>query len=295
MPGAHHYRRVLVMVQEGHAEAPAFHLAAELAHLLGLELEGLFVEDEALVALSALPFARELRVPGHTWQTLDPVRMLEEFRHSAGRARQLMAAAAAEVGLVSAFSVLRGDPLATLAEHAGAEDILVLAEPGAVRRAAIRARGRDIFRHGRSGVLLLPARGLKQRGSVALLLPTEGAGAIEIGAAIARASAENLILIAPTGAAAAETRALATLRNAGLFPARLHRRHLPTDDAGLIAVALRAAGARLLVLDRAALGTDVQGFLTRLLAESGAALLLLGEPPAPGPASSPPGSSPTAG
>ncbi|MGH7104375.1 MAG: hypothetical protein ACREFJ_18495, partial [Acetobacteraceae bacterium] len=286
MPTAHRYRRVLVMVQEGHAEAPAFRLAAELAHFLALDLEGLFIEDEALVALSSLPFARELRVPGHTWQTLDPTRMLDDFRISAGRARQLLDQAAAELGLVAAFSVLRGDPFATLTERAGAGDILVLAEPGAVGAPALRVRGRDIFRDGRSGVLLLPARALKRRGSIALLLPTQGSGLLEIGAAIARAAAENLILIAPPRDPWERTSpgslAEAALKNAGLPPSRVHRRQMPTDDAGLIALALRATGARLLVLDRAALGLDARSFLARLLAEAGAAVLLLGEPPAPG-------------
>lgn len=284
MPAAHRYRRVLVMVQEGRAEAPAFHLAAELAHFLALDLEGLFVEDEALVALSALPFARELRVPGHTWQTLDPIRMLEDLHHSAGRARQLLAEAAAELGLAAAFSVRRGDPFATLTEQAGARDILVLAEPGSVGAPALRARGRDILRDGRSGVLLVPARALKRRGSIALLLAGEGTDPVEIGAAIARAAAEDLILIAPPRdpwqSTPSESRAETALRNAGLPPSRVHRRHLPTDDAGLIALALRAAGARLLVLDRAALGADARGFLARLLAEASVAVLLLGEPPA---------------
>ncbi|MGH7082054.1 MAG: hypothetical protein ACREFV_06265 [Acetobacteraceae bacterium] len=286
MPGAHRYRRVLVMVREGHAEAPAFRLAAELAHFLALDLEGLFVEDEALVALSALPFARELRVPGHTWQTLDPIRMLEDFRISAGRAHQLLAEAAAELGLEAAFSVRRGDPFATLTDAVDANDILVLAEPGAVGAPALRARGRDIFRDGRSGVLLLPPRAVKRRGSIAVLLPGEGSDLVGIGAAMARAAAENLILIAPSrdpwGRTTSESRDEAALRNAGLPPSRVHRRHVPTDDAGLIALALRAAGARLLVLDRASLGADARGFLARLLTEAAAAVLLLGEPPAPG-------------
>ncbi|MGH7080635.1 MAG: hypothetical protein ACREFU_21355, partial [Acetobacteraceae bacterium] len=279
MPDAHRYRRVLVMVREGHAEAPVFRLAAELAHFLALDLEGVFVEDEALVALSALPFARELRVPGHTWQTLDPIRMLEDFRISAGRARQLLAEAAAELGLEAAFSVRRGDPFATLTDEVDANDILVLAEPGAVGAAVLRARDRDIFRDGRSGVLLLPPRGLKRRGGIALLLPGEGSDLVEIGAAIARAAAENLILITPPRdpreRTTSESRAEAALRHAGLPPSRVQRRHLPTDDAGLIALALRAAGARLLVLDRAALGADARGFLARLLAEAAAAVLLL--------------------
>ena len=277
MARVQHYRRVVVMVREGHALPPPFRLAAELAHLLELELEGVFVEDEALVALSAFPFARELRLPGHTWQVLDPARMLEDLQMAAGEARRLLAEAAARLGVASTFSVLRGDPHSAPAEQAGAEDILVLVEPGGGGVAAIRTLGAEFFRGTRSGVLLVPARPAAPRGSVALLLPTEAAAVIEVAAALACASGEDVVLIVPENEVSSEAEIAGALRREGVPAERLRRRRVPGRDAGSIIGALRAAGARIVVLDRAGYGADLQDFLGRLLGEAGTAVLLLGE------------------
>ncbi|MGH7117523.1 MAG: hypothetical protein ACREFP_00765 [Acetobacteraceae bacterium] len=279
----HHYRRVLVMVREGHAEAPPFYLAAELAHLLQVELEGIFVEDEALVFLSGLPFARELRLPGHTWQALDAAAMREHLRMAESEARRLLADAAARLGVPSTFSVERGDPYSALTEHARPEDILVLAEPGAVRAGAFRRAGRKIFRDRRSAVLLVPARQAERHGSIALLLPTGGPEVVAVAAAIAHASAEDVVLIVPEGAGAAAARAEAALKEAGMPPARIKLRHVPGHHIGLITRAVRVVRARLVVLDEAGFGGDVQGSLAYLLADAGTAVLLLGKAPGSGP------------
>lgn len=284
MARTHHYRRVLVMVREGHAEGPPFHLAAELAHLLEAELEGVFVEDEALVLLSGLPFARELRLPGHTWQALNAAEMREHFRIAANEARRLLADAAARLGVASTFSVERGDPERVLALHARAEDILVLAEPGAVRSGAFRAASRVIFHDKRSALLLVPGRLAKPHGSIALVLPTGGPNVIEVAQAIARASGEALVLIVPEGADPSAARAEAALKEVGMPPARVKRHRVAGRHAGLIARAVRAAGARLVVLDEAGFAEDVQGSLAYLLANAGTAVLLLGEEPGAGPA-----------
>lgn len=284
MARVHHYRRVLVMVREGHAGAPPFDLAAELAHLLEVELEGIFVEDEALVFLSGLPFARELRLPGHTWQALDAAAMREHFRMAESQARRLFAEAAARLGVRSTFSVERGDPHHALTEHARSEDILVLAEPAAVRAEAFRPARREILHDRRSTVLLVPARHAERHGSIALLLPTGGPEVVEVAAALAHASAEDVVLIVPEGADASAARAEAALKEAGMPPARVKLHRVPGRHIGLVARAVRAARARLVVLDEAGFGGDLQGSLAYLLADGGTAVLLLGKAPGPGPA-----------
>ncbi len=268
------YRRVLVMAREGGAEAPAFRLAAELAHLLALDLEGLFVENEALLTLAGLPFARELRLPGHTWRALDAGQMLEDFRLAAEEARRMLEVAAGALGVPSAFSVLRGDPAGALAERAGARDILVMVESVAARLAGFRGTGGEIFWRDGAGVLLVPSRPWVRRGSVAVVLPGEEDGGLEIGAAIARAAAEDLVLVAPEEGS--EARLEGVLREAGVPPARVQRRRLRSAEAGAIAEALRAAGARLAVLDRARLPEDAEGFVARLLAAAGVPVLVVG-------------------
>ena len=53
----------------GSVDRDTLRAAAEFARLLQLEMLGVFIEDRALLGLGALPFARELRLPGHDWQT----------------------------------------------------------------------------------------------------------------------------------------------------------------------------------------------------------------------------------
>jgi len=269
------YRRVLVMVREG-AEAPSFRLAAELAHLLALDLEGLFVENEALLSLAGLPFAREFTLPRHTWQALDAARTLEQFRIAAERAERMLGETAAELGIAAAFSVLRGDPQSALARQARAGDILVLVEPGAAPLHGFAVAESEILWPATAALLLVPVRPGRKRGGIAVLVPADGNGAVGIAAAIARASAEDLVLVGPGDAAPA--RAAAALRAAGLPPPRLQARRTPSLDVKPVAAALRAAGARLVVLDRAAMPADASGFLARLVAEAGVPALLVGTP-----------------
>jgi hypothetical protein len=267
------YRRVVVTVREG--TAPALRLAAELAQLLELELEGVFVEDEALLTLAALPFARELRLPGHTWQALDPARMLEDFQQAAERARQLLADAAARLGIASGFSVLRGDPAAA-AMRSGAGDILVLAASGSAHLPGMLPSAGEAAWHAHAGIMLVPPRIADRRGAIALAVAAASQVGLEIAAAIASRTAEGLLLIVPEQGiqpGAAE----ATLREAGFPSSRIQRRRVWRLDAAEIAAVVRAGGARLLVLDRAGLPDNAPGFLARLMTEMGVPVLVVGE------------------
>src|SRR5262249_4454738 len=71
--------------------------AAEFARLMGLDLLGIYVEDEAVHALAALPFAREFRLPAHEWGAIESGRIADEFRHAAAGAERLLMRAAGEL------------------------------------------------------------------------------------------------------------------------------------------------------------------------------------------------------
>ena len=269
------FRRVVVTVREGAAPAPAFQRAAALAHLLEIDLEGIFVEDEALFSLAGLPFARELRLPGHTWQALDAARMLEEFRDAAERARRLLADAAATLGMASGFSVLRGD-LAALAAQSLATDILVLPLASAAMPGRLREAEEAAARSG-AAIMLVPERPTSMDGPIAVVGYRAGGPSLAVAAAIARRAMEDLVLIllereSPDGAEIAS--ALKVLE----FPTdRIRRRRLPTLDSNDVARALRNSNARLAVLDRASLPADGSLFLSRLAAESAVPMLLVSE------------------
>jgi hypothetical protein len=269
------FRRVVVTVREGGAPAPAFQRAAELAHLLEIDLEGIFVEDEALFSLAGLPFARELRLPGHTWQSLDAGRMLEEFRDAAERARRLLADAAAALGMASGFSVLRGD-LAALAAQSLATDILVVPLASAAMPGQLREAEEAAARSG-AAIMLVPERPTSMRGPIAVVGYRAGGPSLAVAAAIARRAMEDVVLIQPGQEDPGGAETEAALKEVEFPTDRIRRRRIPTLTGGDVARALRGSNARLAVLDRAALPGDGAPFLSRLAAESAVPMLLVGE------------------
>ncbi len=254
-----HYRRVVLTVREGGAPAPAFRLAAELAHALELDLEGIFLEDEALLALAGHPFARELSLPGHTWQALDMGRMLEEFRATAETTRRLLADAAAALGMASAFSVLRGDP-AALGEEFLASDILVFVQAGVAPVPAPSSA---------AAMMLVPRRLRTAPGTIAVVPSGPEGASLATAAALARRTGEDLLLILPGNSGSAP---------ADFPPGRVLRRRVPAGDIAALARAVRTANARLLVIERSALPGDPAA----LAAASFAPVLVVGDGPEAG-------------
>jgi hypothetical protein len=253
------YRRVVLTVQGGGAPASAFRLAAELAHWLELDLEGVFVEDEALLALAGHSFAREFSLPGHTWQTLNSARMIEDFRNTADQARSLLAEAASSLGIASGFSVLRGDP-AMLAARLPASDILVVVEAGGVPGLALRCE---------AAMMLVPPRPRTTSGAIAVVAEARNGAGLATALALARRAGADLLLILPGDTDVA-------MPTEGDFPSdRILRRRVPAGDTVAIARAVRAANARLLVIARSTFADDPAAAASLLAAASGVPVLMV--------------------
>lgn len=145
------YRRLVLELDHGAADPDMIRLAAEIAHGLDLDLHGLFVEDEALHDLAALPFARQILLPTHQWQPVDPDRMATELRQAAEVARRRLQQIVAAQGVRVAFEVVRGDPHVCVAGVCFPTDIVVVhAAPSEAQRRMAEAM--------RTSVLLMPPR-----------------------------------------------------------------------------------------------------------------------------------------
>ncbi|MDT8449459.1 MAG: universal stress protein [Wenzhouxiangellaceae bacterium] len=158
-------RSILVAVDSSAGGLAALQQAAELARRIDAELSGLFIEDEDLVRLAGLPFARELPAGGGEWRPLstevmerdlarlarDLERELEvlagrleipwRFRRRRGRVATELLAACSECELVAVGTAgMRGGPsrLGSTARRllAEATSSVMLIAPGAVLRAA---------------------------------------------------------------------------------------------------------------------------------------------------------------
>jgi len=120
------FRRVLVALDSA-AASGALEIAAGIAAANACELCGLFVEDQDLLRLAGLPFAREIQLAKATSRTLAPEQILQDLRAQAGLARAAMARQAALHRIAWSFHVAQGRSEEAILLAAAQGDIIAMA------------------------------------------------------------------------------------------------------------------------------------------------------------------------
>lgn len=121
--------RVVVPLDAASESRAALDTAARLAARAKAPLHGIFVEDEDLLHLASLPFARQITLGGGA-EKLTPAGVELYLKAAAERARNDLAAAARRHGVASSFEIVRGT--SAVATCAAADSDLVVA--GALSR-----------------------------------------------------------------------------------------------------------------------------------------------------------------
>lgn len=237
------YRRAVLGMGAGGVDRDVLRTVAEFARLLHLEMLGLFIEDRSLLALAALPFARELRLPGHAWRALEVQGIGDELRAAALRARKLFEEEFEPQGIAYSFEVQRGDPAILSGSLARATDILIVVQPHA---AEMLASGWEPTRWAAAtsaaAVLLLPRSGMPRRGPIAAIAASNSDPSFQLAARLAAAMGEKALAI-PSGDPACSAALLASLHRAlGLHQERLLI--LPREAATPEELPLELAGRR---------------------------------------------------
>jgi len=264
--GAVEQPRIVIGLDTSFVAREALSLAARLAASVDARLKGVFVEDDNLIALASLPFAREISFSGDV-RELDPERMLRSMKAQAESARRMLARIAAEAHVDWSFDVRRGRPLASLAAGASPEDTLVIRSPGETSREVGRAV-RAATRETRADVLLV-SRGAGLRS----LLPPRGSASLRP-PSLQQFLPGRPVCVVDEGSSAGEACSAFAEALAARFGAsfmRLTARGLGPAD---IAAAARQAGAGLLVVNADWFGDDDDA--GRLSAVAGCPVLLLG-------------------
>lgn len=177
--------------------------AARMAAWLNAAVHGIFVQDEALLHLAALPFARHVGPGGGASEEFDESTILHQFEAQADRARAALEAAASAYEVGWSFDVVRGQlSLATLA--VGDRDLLVIEAAPRPFAGAFRLDSRwlaEAFQTHRP-ILLVRNAGKSKDGVVALVQkPGQSAErTIAVAAALALAAERRLtVLLADDG------------------------------------------------------------------------------------------------
>jgi hypothetical protein len=255
-----HHRRIVLSIPHGADSRALVRHAAELARALRLELHGVFVEDEAVHGLSALPFVRELRLPTHEWHPIDAETVTIDFRQAAQRAKQWLDTAARTMGVRADFQVQRGNPEGVVASLLCSSDIVVLTEHDTLTQSFLRAWKTACG--SAASVLLLPPGRMRQRGPVVALGAHERA--TQTAAHIAALTHETLLLLGTASQAPSGD---------------VQQRPLTDVTETALAFSLRDTMERLLVIDRDALDQDREATILRFAAARGTPVLLVGQPP----------------
>jgi hypothetical protein len=269
------HRRLIVELCHGGADEQTLRVVAECASVL--ELDGLFIEDEAVLTLSELPFAREICLPTHEWQKIEAGRIAAELHRAAQHAQRLLRQAAATLGLPNAFEVRRGDPAETMAAIASGSDVIVIAEPAAPggRLAPGLSRVQAAAHGSAASVLLLPAGVTLHRGPVAALLADADDPSLPLAARAAVNTREALLVLLPAGDAAMADKVVERAVALGVPRARVTTRTLGGLHAEDVVHALGRGQEQLVVVTRSASPAGEMPAASRIAADRSVPVLLV--------------------
>jgi len=266
--------RVVIACDAVGENVSGIELAATLAAAWNAALYGVFVQDEGLLNLAALPFARHVTASGEVTGEMDENTVVHHFLAHADRTRAALEAAAREHALSYSFSVVRGQLTpATLPMEE--RDLLVIEEESRPFAGSFRLDSRLLaasFEMHRP-VLLVRNAGKRKDGVVALVQQAGPSAERVISAAaeIARAGDYGLtMLLAGEGLQATE--ALEIVRR--VAPKLAARARLEAATLESAALARVADAASVLVVDADSAINDARS-LKELTARTRANLLFI--------------------
>jgi hypothetical protein len=256
------YRRLILELSHGAADPETIRMAAEFARGLDLDLHGLFIEDESLLSLAELPFIREIRLPTHQWQPIDPVRMMTELQQAADAARQRLQQIVSALGVRSAFEVVRGDPYVCIAGVCFPTDIVVVTDTSSAASAALRRA----VEASPASVLMLPRRPSQSRGAVVAVARDPADPGLEIAERMAEGPDQKLLILLPKDTAPG---------NRWTNKDKVELRLVTDFDAEEILKTLSSVPLRLVVVTRSAAASLATDEASRVVTERHVPVLML--------------------
>ena len=251
---SHNFKRLVLGLQP-RAPDHTMQLAIELAELLNLELLGVFLEDTSLHDLASIPFARELRPLGGGWHPIDIDRLSRDLDLAARTVEKTFTEAAKRLSTQWRFEVARGPMTTTIGAILQINDIVVISEPISAAEHATQQFSwlvQAAFRSA-AAVLVVPSRIARVRGPVVAVATVPDDPSIAVGADIAMAAEEELVVVDLCEKTIDETRikALAIAKELAVTHV-VGGGRIAGADAASLAHVLHQLSERLVVMTRSA-------------------------------------------
>lgn len=266
--------RVVIACDAVGENVSSIEAAASFAAWWNVALRGVFVQDEALLHLAALPFARHVSLGGAVSEEFDEDTILHQFEAHAARLRTALEAAAHAHRIGWSFEVVRGQPSFTTLS-VGDQDLLVIEAASRPFAGEFRLDSRLLASAlaAHRPILLVRNAGQRKDGVVALVQKSGASAERTIAAALRLAQAGErrlTVLLAAEDVDAAKT--LERIRAvSGKVASRSRIERLSPGDAVLERV---AGEGGLLVVDADPAVNDVAA-LKDLLARTRADILFM--------------------
>lgn len=162
-------RSVVLHLRSGRANPIALEAASRLAHAMRAEFESLFVEDQELLSLAELPFAREISVTGRQSRVLSPALVGREARARSLAVRREIEQFAKGSQIKCRFEAIREAPDAALTIASERASILVLEHPF-IGKMRTRPPALSLCVGSVKGCLVIGSRARRSHGPVVIVL-----------------------------------------------------------------------------------------------------------------------------
>jgi hypothetical protein len=269
-------REKLVLVVD-RLDTPALELLRYVVGETFRQLQGLFIEDAQMLEHARSRLAREVLLSGID-RPLEAAALRGQLRAQAARARQLVEASAAELGLPFSFRVAKGEPLEELRRAAAEADSLVVSLSSETEETCVRWRA-TVEQLGRSPIrtLLIVRRGWLTGNAILAVLeePEDAARILAVAKRLGERSRSPLTMLV-RGTGKKESDPLGGMAQLGskvtAAPSKI--RIVETLDPAALVSAARQERARLVVLPWRDRPNQAELF-HQLMRKAGSAILLV--------------------
>ncbi|MGI9382079.1 MAG: hypothetical protein ACR2PO_02920 [Methyloligellaceae bacterium] len=257
---------------------PALETALKLARAYGLEIEGLFVEDEDLIALAQMPFSCEVQVISGQIRVLEPRQIEADFRLIASATRREFERGARAAALTHRFRVVRETAARAVEREARSAELVFLAELTARARRQADLQRLILDQSQVTDLVFFGPNARAHSGPVLVVLDEDTRYPVLAEHALKVATSETtdigiVMLGEPSRRLTDVTRQ---------FQAKLPVEiphwvvHEPSNDPGAVARVASRKTASLLIVDARSRWTSRSDHLTRLILHSGSPVLVAG-------------------